>query len=96
MNENGWLWRFLYPLLPSLAGAFAGLVTQNQKAMTWRQSATFLIAGTGFGFFVFPLLFQNITDPQIAGGVCFLMASAWNVLLPLFIKKFFTLPGEER
>ena len=86
---NKALWEYLYPLLASLAGALAALSIQPDRNMTWRQTSLFLVSGTGFGFFVFPLIFQSVSNPQIAGGICFLMSATWYTLLPLLAKKVF-------
>lgn len=87
--EGNPIYNAIWLLVASLAGAITAQIWQPWKDMSPAQVALTIFAGTTFGFFVFPVLFTHVTDQKVAGGLTYLMASSWNLLLPLVIKRVF-------
>lgn len=91
VSEAFWI---IYICVAAVAGAITALYFRPWQDMTWPQIGFAVFVGTTFAIFVAPLLFRNIADQQVAGGIFYLMATASNAMIPLFIKWLASLvPG---
>lgn len=77
---------FLYTTLGAAAGAVTALFFRPWQDMSRIQIAFAVFVGFSFSFFVSPLLFRNISDQKVAGGIFYLMATGSNALIPLAVK----------
>jgi ABC-type uncharacterized transport system permease subunit len=77
---------FAYTTLGAIAGAITALFFRQWQDMSRVQIVFAVFVGFSFSFFVSPLLFRNISDKQVAGGIFYLMATGSNALIPLAVK----------
>lgn len=92
--DEPWL-NYLWSIIASLAGAVTSLAFRSWQGLTKTEIAMAVFVGTTFAFFVSPLVFQNIGETRASGGLFYLMATGWNVLLPYAIHRLKTAIGGE-
>lgn len=96
--------RILWPMLASIAGAITSLSFRPFAKLSRGQIAMALFVGFSFAMFVAPwgvaMVFgTGEVDQQKVGGIYYVMATSWNVLIPLTVKKlsqFFNVKGEDQ
>lgn len=86
MTEDSNVQRLIWGLIGSVAGAITALSFQSWKNMTRTEISLSLFVAASFAFFVSPLIFRNIHDVQVAGGIFYLMATGSNVLIPKAVR----------
>lgn len=106
MSEDNPIFRWLWPLLASLAGAVTALSFRSYKEMQTIDIVMVLVVGTTFAWFVSPWVAHTAFgyEPpgiRVVGALYYIMASGSNILLPFAInwaKKFFgsTVSEEEK
>lgn len=86
MMDDGHAQRLIWSLIGSVAGAVTALSFQSWKRMTLTEIILTLFVATSFAFFVSPLIFRNLEDVRVAGGIFYLMATGSNVLIPRAVR----------
>jgi hypothetical protein len=88
-NDDNSYMQSVWLIVASLAGAITAQIWQPWKDMGPGKVALTIFAGTTFGYYVFPVFFAHVSDQKMAGGLTYLMASSWNLLLPVLLKRVF-------
>lgn len=100
MIDDNPVFRWLWPLLASLAGAVTALSFRPFKRMAPTDIFMALFVGTTFAWFVAPWVAHaafGFTPPSIrvVGAVYYLMASGSNILIPFAIRRLKTVFGAQ-
>lgn len=82
----------LYTTVAALAGAVTALTLRPYQDMNRTQIALAIFVGASFAFFVAPLMFRNISDMRVAGGLFYLVATGSNALIPMAVKWLGSFP----
>jgi di/tricarboxylate transporter len=87
---------YLYTTTGAAAGAVTALFLRQWESMSRTQIAVAVFVGFSFSFFVSPLLYSNLSNKQVAGGIFYLVATGSNVLIPQMVKWVSSLmPGKD-
>lgn len=91
-DANNPLMRWMWPLLASLAGAITALSFQPYRKMGVIDIVLVIFVGTVFAVFMSPwvsvLIFGNDNPHyRILGAVYYVLATGYNVLIPVMIRK---------
>lgn len=94
MDDHGFSpTKFIWTAVASFAGSITALSFRLWQKMTPFEIGLALFVGTTFAIFVTPLFISlwpakpKGDDLQVLGGIYYLLASAWNILLPVVIVR---------
>lgn len=93
-------YRILYTAMSALAGSVTALSFMKYKQMTWTEIALTLFVGFAFAVIAVPYIAADWMKIDIDNlrAICFVVyagGTAWNVLIPVMIKRFKAAVGSE-
>lgn len=99
MNDHN-DYRVLYIIMSAIAGSVTALSFMKYKQMTWVEIGFTLFVGFAFAVIAVPYIAADWLKMDIGNlrAVCFAVytgGTAWNVLIPVVIKRFKAAVGME-
>lgn len=93
-------YRVMYIIMSAIAGSVTALSFMKYKQMTWVDIAITLFVGFAFAVIAVPYIAASWLKIDIADlrAICFVVytgGTAWNVLIPVIIRRFKAAIGSE-